>query len=486
MLTALGRWLPDWLVESRLLARLHRDERKELVERRFQANLSLAPFGGLAIIILLPFFAVADSERAAADLARSATIGLSDVLIMTSHVVLVLSALLAFALRYPNAAGNRPLTERLLRLHLLSLISGLIVLAIIAVITRGKFLRLSTLLVATNFVYIVNWQWRGLINSLAFVFGTLAIVLFLPETSASRLFNFQEFLTLAGLCVIGGALVHRDRNIAYLAQYHESLRLVKLQEEINVAAKLQQSLLPSPWPATAAFAIQGMMRPAQDIGGDFYDHFNVQDGAVCLVVADVCGKGIHAGLFGMSAKSVLHTTALQPAKGATANEPGLLVAEANALLYEGNTELLFVTAVCALYQPATGTLAFVNAGHVQPLLIPRTGEVRWLDAPKGRALGIRGHQRYAATEVKLQAGDTVLFITDGITEALNASFQEFGMERVKATFESARCEGPGDCIDRLLAVVDAFTGGVAQSDDITCMALCHQPVPRTSAPAAAC
>ena len=131
-------------------------------------------------------------------------------------------------------------------------------------------------------------------------------------------------------------------------------------------------------------------------------------------------------------------------------------------------------------------MAFVNAGHVQPLLIPRTGEVRWLDAPKGRALGIRRHQRYAAAEVGLQTGDTVLFITDGITEALNASFQEFGMARVKAAFESVRCEGPGDCIDRLLAVVDAFTGGMAQSDDITCMALCHQPVPRTSAPAAAC
>ena len=477
MLTALGRWLPDWLVESRQLARLSTDERTELVERRFQANLSLAPYGGLAIVILLPFFAVADTERIAADLARTATIGLSDVLIVASHVVLIVSALLAFALRHPRAVGNRDLAERLLTLHLLGLISGLLVLAIIAVITRGKFLRLSTLLVATNFVYIVNWKWRGLINACAFVFGTLAIFLFLPETSTSRLFGFQEFLTLAGLCVIGGAIVHRDRKIGYLAQYHESLRLARLQDEINVAAKLQQSLLPSPWPATSAFAVQGMMRPAQDIGGDFYDHFTAQDGSVCLVVADVCGKGIPAGLFGMSAKSVLRTTALQPAQGATANEPALLVGAANALLHEGNTELLFVTAVYAQYQPATGTLAFVNAGHVQPLLIPRRGEVRWLDAPKGRALGVRGQQRYAAAEVGLQPGDTVLFITDGITEALDAGFQEFGLARVKAAFEGVRCEGPGDCIDRLLAVVDAFTGGMAQSDDITCIALCHQPTP---------
>ncbi len=475
MLTALGRCLPGWLVESWLLASLSTDERKWLVERRFQVNLSLAPYAGLAIVIVLPFFAVVDSERIAAHLAHSATLGLSGVLIVASHVVLVVSALLAFTLRHPRAAGNRPLAERLLTLHLLGLISGLLVLAIIAVITRGKFLLLSTLLVATNFVYIVNWKWRGLLNSCAFVFGTLAIFLFLPETSTSRLFAFQEFLTLIGLCVIGGAIVHRDRKIGYLLQHQESLRLVKLQEEINVAAKLQQALLPSPWPATSAFAVQGMMRPAQDIGGDFYDHFAAQDGAVCLVVADVCGKGIAAGLFGMSAKSILRTTALQPAESATANEPAMLVAAANALLHEGNTEMLFVTVVYAQYQPATGILAFVNAGHVQPLLVPHTGVARWLEAPKGRALGVRGQQRYAAATVSLQAGDTVLFITDGITEAMDASFQEFGMERVKAAFESVRCEGPGECVDHLLAAVDAFTGGMAQSDDITCMALCHQP-----------
>ena len=313
-LAALGRWLPDWLVESRQLARLRTDELTELAQRRLQANLSLAPYGGLAIVILLPFFAVADTERVAADLARAATIGLSDVLIVGSHFLLIASALLAFALKHPRAAGTRPVAERLLTLHLLGLISGLLVLATIAIITRGKFIRLATLLVATNFVYIVNWKVRGLINFCAFAFGTVAIVFFLTETNASRLFSFQEFLSLVSLCVIGGAIVHRDRTRSYLAQYHESLHLAKLQEEINVAAKLQQSLLPSPWPATSAFAVQGMMRPAQDIGGDFYDHFTAQDGAVCLVVADVCGKGIPAGLFGMSAKSVLRTTALQPAQ----------------------------------------------------------------------------------------------------------------------------------------------------------------------------
>ncbi len=484
MLTALGRYLPDWLVESRLLGSLNTDERRELVERRFQANLSIAPYGGLAIILLVPFFAIVDSERVAADLSRAATVGLSDALIVASHVVLIISALLAFALKHRRAVASRRVAERLLTLHMVGLMSALLVLAIIAVVTRGKFLRLSTLLVATNFAYIVKWHWRALINASAFVFGTLAIFFSVPVVSASRLFNFQEFLTLAGLCVISGAIVHRDRKIAFLDQYHESLRRAKLQEEIDLAAKLQQSLQPSPWPATDAFAVQGMMRPAQDIGGDFYDHFTVEDGAVCLVVADVCGKGIHAGLFAMSAKSVLHTTSLQPAQGATANDPARMVGAANAILHEGNTELLFVTAVYARYQPATGALAFVNAGHVQPLLIPRSGDVRWLDAPKGRALGVRGQQRYASAEVGLQAGDTVLFITDGITEALDASFREFGLERVRAAFESVRCDGPAECIDRLLAVVDAFTGGTVQSDDITCMALCHQPTPRTSTLAA--
>ena len=475
MLSALGRWLPDWLFESRQLSGLSADERGMLVAKQQQANQSLAPYIGLAILILSPFSLLVDIERAGSGLFDLGLTGRCYVIAAVCHGILALSAVPALAMKHQRVAANHPLAQRLLRLHLISLLPGLLVLSLIAMLASGVFMRLACLLVVTNFLYAVHWRLRAVVNATSLASGTALIFTLAPLTAVSRLVTFVDLLTLVILCVIGGAIVHRERIAGYLAQYRESRHLARLREEISVASQLQQSLLPTPWPATPAFSVQGMMRPAQDIGGDFYDHFHVHNDAVCLVVADVCGKGIPAGLFGMSAKSVLHTTALQPANSAASHDPGALVSHANDLLHEGNTEFLFVTAVFAHYHPATGALSFVNAGHVQPLLIPRIGEPRWLDAPKGRALGARGQQRYAAAHLELQAGDTVLLITDGITEAMDADFREFGLARVKDTFEGVPCEGPQACVERLLAAVDAFTGGIAQSDDITCMALCHRP-----------
>jgi sigma-B regulation protein RsbU (phosphoserine phosphatase) len=144
-------------------------------------------------------------------------------------------------------------------------------------------------------------------------------------------------------------------------------------------------------------------------------------------------------------------------------------------LNEGNKDMLFVTAIYALYEPSTGQFDFVNAGHVKPILLSSDGHARWLDSPKGTALGARPNRRYAAAHLELQPGDTVLMITDGVTEALNDQFEEFGLDRVMAALDGTVTSSAKDCIDRLLAAVDTFTGGVEQSDDITCMAICHRP-----------
>ena len=217
------------------------------------------------------------------------------------------------------------------------------------------------------------------------------------------------------------------------------------------------------------------MRPAQDIGGDFYDHFRLPGGAVCLVVADVCGKGLAAGLFSMSARSALRSSTIELARTTPLPDPGTVVARVNDLLHEGNPDLLFATALYALYEPSTGHLQLVNAGHVKPLLITRAGATRWLDVPPGSALGARAARTYSSFRLELQPGDTVLCLTDGITEALNATLEEFGAARVQAALEGLTHAGPVACGERLLAAVDTFTAGVAQSDDITCIALTHRP-----------
>jgi sigma-B regulation protein RsbU (phosphoserine phosphatase) len=351
----------------------------------------------------------------------------------------------------------------------------LLTVGFVAVLLDGKFMRLGSVLIVVNLLYALPWRYRFAVNATSVLLSAAYVLRNGAGESLLPMVAFGEMLALICLCAIGGAVIHRDRVQFYLAQYRESLYLARLREEISVAAQLQQAMLPAPWPATREFAVHGLMRPAQDIGGDFYDHFAVQSGALCLVVADVCGKGIPAGLFSMSAKSAMRATTVQSSAATAAPDPGALVAGVNNLLHEGNENLLFVTAIYALYQPASGQFDFVNAGHVKPLLLNRDGHARWLDAPKGCALGARAGRTYSAAHIDLQAGDTVLLITDGITEALNSDFEEFGMDRVIQALDGAAGSDAKSCIDRLLSAVDEFTGSVEQSDDITCIAVCHQP-----------
>ncbi len=481
MLSALRNRLPDWADESRQLSRLSADERAAVAARQGAANESLAPYVGLTTIAIVSLMFVVDIERVATHQFHASLIGFIYALGAAGHVILTCSIAPALALKARAVSANPETAQRLLHWHLGLLIVGMLILSVTGVVLRASYVGLACALILTNLLYSLPWRPRVWVNSLAALCAPGAVLLFSQAPGLARLITCSELLTLISLCAVGGAILHRDRLSGHVAQHRESIYLHKLRQEILVASKLQQSLLPLPWPASSAFAVQGLMRPAQDIGGDFFDHFHGADGSVCLVVADVCGKGIPAGLFGMSAKSLLHAMALQPNKAAGEAHAGALVAEVNSRLHEGNEQLMFVTAVYANYQPSTGRMEFVNAGHLQPLLMAADGETRWLDAPRGRALGARGRQTYASAQVDLRPGDTVLFITDGITEAMNAGLEEFGAARVKAVFEAHAGRGAAECIDLLLAAVDEFIGDTAQSDDITCLALCHRPTHPTAA-----
>jgi hypothetical protein len=255
-------WIPDWLVESRQLSGLSCNELGMLVARQQQANQSLAPYIGLAILILSPFLLLLDIERAESGLFAFGLTGRSYLIAAVCHGILALSAVPALALKHRSLAANSPLAARVLRLHLNSFFLGLLALSSIAVLTHGAvFMRAACLLIVTNFLYIVHWRLRAAVNAASLASGTALIFTLAPLTGIQRMVTFVDLLTLVLLCVIGGAIVHRDRTAGYLAQYRESLHLARLCDEIHVASKLQQSLLPTPWPATPAFSVEGMMRP---------------------------------------------------------------------------------------------------------------------------------------------------------------------------------------------------------------------------------
>ncbi len=251
--------------------------------------------------------------------------------------------------------------------------------------------------------------------------------------------------------------------------FGESLQLGSLRKELDIAARLQQAILPRQWPQDTRYSLWGAMQPAKDIGGDFYDHFPLGDGRRGLVVADVSGKGVSAGLFGMVSKTQLRSLATHRLLG-----PATTLSEVNEALCVDNDAAMFVTAFYAQYDPVDGTLSYTNAGHPPPLLVRKDGAQSWLGRADGPALGVVEGARYGERSVTLEPGDMLVIFTDGVSEAMDLAGREFGLPQVGTRFEHSETNSAREAVEHLQAAVAAFSAGAEQADDITCAVLfCH-------------
>ena len=255
-----------------------------------------------------------------------------------------------------------------------------------------------------------------------------------------------------------------------MAEWREALasrdKLVALQNELDLASKMQQSILPTRFPGGADFRIFGQMEPARAVGGDFFDIMHLDQGRIGLAIADVSDKGVPAALFMMSTRTLL--------KGATVGlaDPGTVLHEVNDLLNEDNETSMFVTVLYAVYDPASGAFTYANGGLQLPAHGARlTGAPSCLPLTGGIALGVAPDFEYRQNTITLAPGDTLVLYTDGVTEAMNGAQEEFGVERLRGVFAAAP---PGDSRETSQAVfnaVHAFAGDTPQSDDVTCLAL---------------
>lgn len=252
--------------------------------------------------------------------------------------------------------------------------------------------------------------------------------------------------------------------------FRESLQLMSLRQELDIAANMQQAILPRHWPDDDNFSLWGTMRSAKEVGGDFYDHFGLTSGKIGIVVADVSGKGVPAALFGMVSKTLLRATATQ-----NNPEPGLAMASVNDGLCQDNDTCMFVTVFYAVFDPLQGSLTFVNAGHPPPLLIHANGESEFLPLTNGIALGVADGLPFSQHSIQLAPGDTVLIYTDGVTEAFNPNAEEFTQDRLPELFAHLPAGSVHDVVNLTVQAVDSFSQGAPQSDDITCVALCFHP-----------
>jgi sigma-B regulation protein RsbU (phosphoserine phosphatase) len=234
----------------------------------------------------------------------------------------------------------------------------------------------------------------------------------------------------------------------------ERVQKERMAKELEEARAIQTDLFPLKAPETCGFEIVGLCQPCREVGGDWYDYIPLSDGRLGVVLAYVSGKGMAAALLMSSTRSVLR---MHAARGFSPKE---VLSEVNKLLVADFPPSRFVTLIYSVVDPAKRRITFANAGHLPPVFVD-SSSVRFLEADAGLPLGIMECQ-FSEHEIELTAGSRIFFYSDGITEAVNSSFEEYGLNRIAehVTNHSAT-------VKSLLSDVDNFTSGHPKSDDVT-------------------
>jgi sigma-B regulation protein RsbU (phosphoserine phosphatase) len=242
--------------------------------------------------------------------------------------------------------------------------------------------------------------------------------------------------------------------------YEVALDKGRMERELQMARKVQASLMPDQIPEASGWEFSARWLPAREVAGDFYDFIDFE-GDVVMVIADVTDKGMPAALFMALTRSIVRST--------LENAPTLAKAmtQANRLICSDSTSGMPVSLFCARLSVKSGELRYVNAGHNPPLL-HRAGE-RGLGHLNrtGMVLGVDEETTYEEESVILNAGDTLTLITDGVTDATNANNEQFGMERLEAFVDEHERDSAEEQAEGLIEAISKFTQSAAPFDDIT-------------------
>ena len=207
------------------------------------------------------------------------------------------------------------------------------------------------------------------------------------------------------------------------------------------------------------------MIPAQEVGGDFYDFFLIDNEQIGFLVGDVSGKGVGAAMFMAITKTLLKATAIQ---GLPANT---CMRHVSRVLYPESVRGLFVTAFYGILDKETGEVSYCCAGHNHPYILRKNGVVEEVEPPQGLAICLKDDFHYKTGHSQLDPGDTFFLYTDGVNEAINADRDEFGVGRLQACLKAGAGSKPVEVIRDMLREVEKFSGGIDQMDDITMLAL---------------
>ncbi len=248
-------------------------------------------------------------------------------------------------------------------------------------------------------------------------------------------------------------------------------RLTALEQELEIAAQIQASMLPREFPIGLGFDLYAQMAPARRVGGDFYDFFLVGDHRVGLLIGDVSGKGVPAALFMAVSRTLLRATALQ------GFDPAECLTYVNKVLGTQREGAVYVTIFYAILDTRTGDVEFCIGGHNPPYRVSTTGEVSAIAEPGGVVVGLLppSEVSYETGRFRLKAGESIFLFTDGVPEAMNAAGRFFGERALRRLL--AECTGAAakEMTQRVLEAVSEFAAGAVQSDDITAMSVRWTP-----------
>ena len=249
----------------------------------------------------------------------------------------------------------------------------------------------------------------------------------------------------------------------------EQERLKRQQEristELDIAKQIQIDALPSVFPDRPEFDIYASMRPAKEVGGDFYDFFLIDLDHLGLVIADVSGKGVPAALFMMISKHILKNKALF---GGT---PAQVLTYVNTQLSENNDNAMFVTIWFGILTISTGEVIAASAGHEYPFITDDSGEYKLYEDPHGIPCGVMDGMVYDDYSFRLKPGSQLFLYTDGVAEANNPNKELFGTERTQAALNIHKELSPKEQIENMSKEIKAFAGDCEQFDDITMLCL---------------
>ena len=280
---------------------------------------------------------------------------------------------------------------------------------------------------------------------------------------------FESFVPklLIYLIVIVAACVHVSQSGKKMINRQKELSEegARIESELNIAKSIQKNMLPSKFPIFPEykeFDIYASMKPAKEVGGDFYDMFLTDENHLAMVIADVSGKGVPAALIMMTARTLIKNTALN---GYSADE---VYNKVNQMLCEGNNSNHFVTSWFGILDIRNGKLEFVNAGHNPPLLYSKEKNTfEYLKTKPNLILAAMDDTKYMKHEINLEIGDKLFLYTDGVTEAQNENDELYGEKRLQDYLNNHIEQDVENTIKGVKDDIDNFAQKAKQFDDIT-------------------